>query len=103
MTTFVRWKVKQPGKQGILIMRVSCSKWYWRLFHYIFRIKWAFTVDDVRDMYYDVLGIPKHPDQLTVKEEVDRVTADSHISVDVPEDILKVERVFELMKRKGMA
>jgi len=55
-------------------------------------------VEDVRRLYYGVLGIKMPP--TTIKQEVAEQTITGHISVDVPEDILKVEKVIKAIEEK---
>lgn len=52
------------------------------------------SLDGVRELYYAVLGLAA-PGQ-TLKEEFNSLKPSSWLSVDMPEDTLKVERVMEL-------
>jgi len=56
------------------------------------------NTEDVRRLYYAVLGI-QMPDT-TIKEQITNQRATSTISVDVPEDILLVEKIIDEMKKR---
>lgn len=53
-----------------------------------------FSFEEIRGMYYRVLGL--EVPGVSFSDELGELTAGSHVTVDMPEDVLKVERVLEL-------
>ena len=55
---------------------------------------YCFSIDDLRRIYCAALGVEMWG--TTIQEELDAVNAKTHVSVDMPEDILKAKKVMEL-------
>ena len=78
---FVRFTYSNPGVDGRVCVRVFGVTLL------------VLTSDAVRRMYYGVLGI-RHPSG-TLREYVESDVNPLSISVDVPEDVLRVERAMQ--------
>ena len=55
---------------------------------------WAMSADDLRRVYCAVLGVELWG--TTIQQELDAVNKHTHVSVDMPEDVLKAKKVMEL-------
>ena len=52
------------------------------------------SINDLRRVYCAALGVEMWG--TTIEQELDAVNATTHVSVDMPEDILKAKKVMEL-------
>ena len=60
---------------------------------------WVLTLDDVRRMYYVVLGMD--PPLRPLQAEIDALRKTSIVAVDEPADVRKVEHVMRLNNALG--